>query len=228
MSWVLKHWKVALKVIGFVFLILAARGFQAERETRIRLEGELAAQQQVIRAQNQVLLEADRAIAQRDEAVAEQRVAIEKLKARPATVREIVREIPRFIPTNSPPVLIEDLAIGRFSDLAIGESPNHKIAESFNGSGGLLFDFAAAQDLRRFYLECSQRGVELTACQSDLGDFRRKEEALKLKVLATEAQRDAALRTVKGGSFWHRLKHDAKTLAIGAAAGAVVAVVATR
>ena len=226
MDFILKHWKLGLKVAGFVFLILAARGFQAEREARIRLEGELAAQQQVIRAQNQVLLEADRAIAQRDEMVTEQRAAIEKLKARPATVREIVREIPRFIPMNSPPVLF--IAETQRDEGIRKEMPSAELGDSAVPSDSLLFDAQAANDLRKFYLECSQRGVELAACQEDLGDFRRKEEALKLKVLATEAQRDAALRSIKGGSFWHRLKHDAKTLAIGAAAGAVVAVVATR
>ena len=223
MGFIKAHWKTALKVAGFLLLYFAAKGFQAEREARIRLDGEVAAKQEIITAQNEVLMELDQRIAAREKDVAEQRAAIEKLKARPATVREIVREIPRYIPMANPPELFTAELGAPYGP----QNPSGAVASAVQ-SDSLLFDASAANDLRRFYLECSQVKVELGACQEDRSDYQRKEAAHKIQLQATEAQRDAAIRTVKGGSFWRRVAHDGKMLAIGAAAGAVVAVVAMR
>jgi hypothetical protein len=62
---------------------------------------------------------------------------------------------------------------------------------------------------------CEACAAQLTAAQSDLTDERAK-------FAAATAQRDAALRAVHG-TFWTRTARAAKWIAIGAAAGAVLA-----
>ena len=57
---------------------------------------------------------------------------------------------------------------------------------------------------------------EPSAAQSDLADERTK-------LTATAAERDAALKSAKGGAFWTRLKRGAEWFALGAATGASLA-----
>ncbi len=73
------------------------------------------------------------------------------------------------------------------------------------------------QDLKLLYdalEDCRACQASLAAAQSDLADERTQ-------LTATAAERDAALKSAKGGSFWTRLKRSAKWFAIGAALGAI-------
>jgi uncharacterized protein YoxC len=64
--------------------------------------------------------------------------------------------------------------------------------------------------------DCRACQTELSSAQADLADE-------KSQLTALTAQRDAALKQAKGGSFWARTRRAAKWLLIGAAAGAVAA-----
>jgi len=76
-------------------------------------------------------------------------------------------------------------------------------------------------DLKPLYNQledCRACQASLAAAQSDLADERAQ-------LAATAAERDAALKSAKGGTFWTRLKRNAKWFALGAAAGAVATII---
>ena len=68
----------------------------------------------------------------------------------------------------------------------------------------------------RFTLDCKACQAKLAAAQSDLTDERAKTTVLT-------RERNEAVQAVKGGSVLRRIAHNAKWLAIGAAAGAIAA-----
>jgi hypothetical protein len=79
-------------------------------------------------------------------------------------------------------------------------------------------------DLKPLYDEiqdCRSATLQNAADQKDLADE-------KLRSAALAKERDAALNAARGGSFWARLKHEAKWFAIGLAAGAAATAVARR
>ena len=57
-------------------------------------------------------------------------------------------------------------------------------------------------------------------------DAKVTEQGSEIAQLTKE--RDDAVKTAKGGSFWHRLKHDAKVIAIGGAVGFTVGLLVHR
>jgi hypothetical protein len=70
------------------------------------------------------------------------------------------------------------------------------------------------EDLKPIYdyvQDCSICQVSLTTARDDLADERDK-------LAAVTKQRDAAIRSIKGGSFWSRLRRNLKWFALGAAA----------
>lgn len=67
-----------------------------------------------------------------------------------------------------------------------------------------------------FVQDCRACKVQLDAARADLSDEKSKSGALA-------RERDAAVKAVKGGGFWTRLKRNAKWLAIGAVIGAAAA-----
>src|SRR5205814_1312502 len=75
------------------------------------------------------------------------------------------------------------------------------------------------EDLKPLYdfaIDCQACQAKLAATRGDLADEQTKTATLT-------KERDAAIRTAKGGSTLHRIAQAAKWLAIGAAAGAIAA-----
>lgn len=76
-----------------------------------------------------------------------------------------------------------------------------------------------AADLQPIYEDiqtCRICQTKLSAATADLTDERAKNAALT-------AERNAATKAIRGGTFWTQLKNSAKWLIIGAAAGALAA-----
>ncbi|MGA2481747.1 MAG: hypothetical protein ABSF92_01350 [Candidatus Acidiferrales bacterium] len=79
-----------------------------------------------------------------------------------------------------------------------------------------------AEDLKPLYsfvMDCKTCQANLSSAQGDLADEKTKTAALT-------RERDAALRTARGGGFWRRAARAAKWFAIGAGVGAAAAAVA--
>ena len=76
-----------------------------------------------------------------------------------------------------------------------------------------------AADLKPLYdfaIDCKACQAKLVAAQADLIDERAQTAVLT-------KERNEAVRVAKGGSLLRRIAHNAKWLAIGAAAGAIAA-----
>jgi hypothetical protein len=202
-DYLLKHLPTVLKVLVAIALVLALRGYFQEREDRVRLDAELEASRQLL-VKNQHELDAvTRGMAERERETRVMVKQIQELKARPASLREIVREIPQYIPFQQPPEI---------------PPPSPDAPEA---PPKLELDESQAQDLRKFYLDCRQATFELRACQENAEDWKRKETLWEERERILTEQRDAAVRAVKGGTFWTRLKRESK-YAVGAAGGAGV------
>lgn len=66
------------------------------------------------------------------------------------------------------------------------------------------------------------------ACQAELAAARQDKSDDAAKIAALTRERDAAITAAKGGSFWRRLRRNAKWFVIGAGVGAAGGYAATR
>lgn len=214
------NWKRLAWIAGGGLIVLAiclgAISFWQERTDRIRAEATIEAKQEIIGLQERTIAAIDKQVKARAEETAKAKKELQALRARPATVQEIVREIPQFVPLPGAPTF-------RLPDLrASNESMNQ------SGNGSILFDSAQAQSLRSFYLGCAEQKIDLNACRLDLGDMKAKAEAERLRADLFEDQRDAAVRAMKGGSRWQRFARNAKMLGAGFVLGVAGGIALTR
>jgi DNA repair exonuclease SbcCD ATPase subunit len=171
------------------------------------LEAELKATRQLLQAKDQENSRLDQGMKERDQQTAEMVNEIERLKARPATIREIVREIPQYIPFEKPPEVAPP-------NPATPEAPPQ-----------IQLDESQTQDLRKFYLDCHRATLELQACQENAKDWKAKEVTWEEKEAILIQQREAAIRAVKGGTFWTRFKRNGGWYAAGGlTVGGIVAI----
>jgi len=96
--------------------------------------------------------------------------------------------------------------------LEVPDSPSRKPGQTADA----LLPAADLKPLYDFALDCKACQAKLAAAQSDLNDEKTKTAALA-------KQRDAAIRTAKGGSALRRIARAAKWFVMGAAAGAIAA-----
>src|SRR5712692_1161127 len=177
-----------------VAALLGARSYLAARDARVQLAATLAAQNTLI----------DQAAAREHQRAAELAATlaqIEDLKRRAETPQQVVGELRRYLPALPQPIELKlpEPQPGQPQQPATAIIPAPDLKP--------LFD--ALQDCRA----CQS---EVRAAQGDLADERAK-------IAALTAERDAAVRAAKGGSFWSRVRRGAKWFAIGAAAGAIAA-----
>lgn len=85
---------------------------------------------------------------------------------------------------------------------------------SLNPIDGASMPSADLKPLFEKVQSCQSCKAQLAVAQSDLEDEKTRSASLR-------KERDLALSSAKGGTFWHRLKQNAKWLVIGAALGAV-------
>lgn len=74
---------------------------------------------------------------------------------------------------------------------------------------------------KQYLQECETCKLELPKLQADLADREAQMKLAQQQIESIQSQRDAAIKASKGGSFWRRLKNNAKWLVIGAAGGAI-------
>lgn len=215
---------VGLAGAGLVIGVLALRSYWNERVDRIQLDAELKATQRLLQAKdeenvrlNQQNSRLDQGMKDRDQQTAEMVKEIERLKARPATIREIVHEVPQYIPFEKPPELV----------------PSNPAAPEAPAQIGL--DESQSQDLRKFYLDCHRATLSLQACQEDATDWRAKETVWQQKEITWQEkeailvqQREAAVNAVKGGTFWTRFKRNGGWYAAGGLTGGVIVAIFKR
>jgi len=231
--------RLAVLLVSAILAIVIFAAWQADRRDRAQLATQLAAAQKTI---------AQASASQRDrDAFLNQTLAqIKSQKQAVVTPAQVVKALPIEIPlpvpitfhphakqttsgANSAPnpasIASQDAAASEVSGQSRNGSPGTpgralEVPDSPSPKPGQTADaLLPAADLKPLYdfaLDCKACQAKLAAAQSDLNDEKTKTAALS-------KQRDAAIRTAKGGSALRRIARAAKWFALGAAAGAIAA-----
>jgi hypothetical protein len=215
-------WKLILRLSELaVTLILATSLFlawRAERSDRAKLAIELALAQQSLTQASDRQQSRDADLLHTLATLAAQRRAIQ-------TPQQILQSLPQQIPLPQPITLAPPAAQSTIADRTVTAKDAHAAAMP-NVSGPAVKPSAPepqaiipSADLKPLYdfaLDCKACQSKLTAAQSDLADE-------KTKTVTLTKERDAAVRTAKGGSAIQRFARAAKWLLIGAAFGTLAA-----
>lgn len=193
--------------LAAIVVILSVRAYFQEREDLIRMQAELSATHQIIQLRDTQIKDLNSQIEARNKKTQVLVNEIEALKARPLPIKEIIREIPTYVPLDTPPTLTPPVG------------PE---------SAKMVFDEKQSNELREFYLDCQAKTLQLKACTENEEDWRKKELTWAEKEKILIQQREAAIRAAKGGSFWTRFKRGAKTFGVGVAVGVGVGIAASR
>ena len=241
--------KGTLKILAVsVFIALAAFAFRSWLESHddhLQLVATLEAQKKLISAAG--AREQDRAAELKDTLA-----QIAALKRTPQTPQQIAAALQQFIPlpkpigfttttttlpaAGQPESIRPDTEKGTLpsekgSSNQTVRSPsgqNPQQTDSSRSPSPVVNDGLVAQvpsaDLKPLYdfvQDCRACQAQLSSARADLADEQVKSAAL-IK------ERNAALNAAKGGSFWTRLKRNAKWFALGAGVGAAATLASSR
>ena len=206
----LKYWReiaIAAVLAGSVFV---GKQWLDAHDAILKASATISAQSQVIaqqKQQAQMIAEQEK---QRDAATQQQLSLMQTQVAQLKTTAQIVKWLPQQIATPQD-VKIEVPAAtkGNPAPAAIATIPQPDLPV-----------------LRDYVESCKECALKLSTAQQDITS---KDQQLKLageQLSAMQQERDTALKAMKGGSFWHRLTHNAK-LVFFVSAGTVGIVCAT-
>jgi hypothetical protein len=201
---------VALLLAG----AFAFRSWLEAHDDRTHMQATISAQQQLIAA-------ADQRERQRAADLQATLAQIATLKRQVQTPQQILRDLPQYLPLPQPIELAPTPSAAGGQGTALpGKSGSASGSDSSSAAAPAApvaqIPTADLKPLFDFVQDCRACKVQLDAVRSDL-----KDEQVKSAALAKE--RDAAVKAVKGGGFWTRVKRNAKWLAIGAILGAAAA-----
>ena len=216
MSWkLLRLAELAISAILATSLFLAWR---AEREDRAKLADQLATSQQT-------LTQATDRQQSRDSDLLRTLADLATQKRQVQTPQQILQALPQQIQLPQPITLAPPQTTTptspQLATQGIASSDSAKDATSKSRKPAApepqaVIPSADLKPLYDFALDCEACQSKLTAAQSDLADEKSKTATLT-------KERDAAVRTAKGGSTLQRAVRAAKWLLIGAAAGTLAA-----
>jgi hypothetical protein len=235
-----------LEISGILLaVLLAAMAFHAwltEHDDRLRLQATISTQKQALDAAD--VREHDRAATLKDTLA-----QIEALKRQTQTPAQVLRDLPKFLslpqpitlnsPQSATPATQQGTAHTKITPCVAKKGcPSSAAAATADVSAGQdssgvespalavptnqpdLPDAPSAQipaaDLKPLFdyvQDCRSCQVQLAAAKQNATD-----NAAKLTAVTRE--RDAAIATAKGGTFWQRLRRNALWFVVGAGAGA--------
>jgi hypothetical protein len=236
------HMRNTLEISGILLaVLLATMAFHAwltEHDDRLRLQATISTQKQALDAAN--LREHDRAATLKDTLA-----QIEALKQQTQTPAQILSSLPKFLSLPQPIALTPPQSAPRTTQKGTAQSekstcaakkgctfPPSVATSAAEGSSGLespalssqsnqqeLPDAPTAQipaaDLKPLY----DFVQDCRSCQGQLAAAKQDSTDNAAKLAAVTKERDAAIATAKGGSFWQRLRRNALWFVIGAGAG---------
>ncbi len=216
MSWklILRLAELTISAILATSLFLAWR---AERSDRAKLASELAVAQQSLTQASDRQQSRDADLLHTSATLATQRHDVQ-------TPQQILQSLPQQIPLPQP-IVLAPLAnqaaspsqTATTNDTAATTSSQHSpVTKPSAPEPQAVIPSADLKPLYDFALDCKACQAKLTAAQSDLADEKTKTATLT-------KERDAAIRTAKGGSAIQRFARAAKWLLIGAAAATLAA-----
>jgi len=189
---------------ALAIVALLARSYLEAHADRARLAAALAAEKGIIDRAQQQIDSLDAAARQRDAATAAALAAMQKAAARAQSPEDIARWIPQQLQTPAPiSVTVPPATPANPAPDAIARIPQQ--------------DLPVLRDRLEACRECT---LQLATAQQDLAARQQQLKLAGEQLSATQRQRDAALAAAKGGSFWRRVRRNARWFAIGSAAAA--------
>ena len=190
-------WKhLIAPAVAIVIVALCVSAYVAEHIDRIRAESVVNAKQQII--------------AERDKATAELVQQLKDAAAKVTKPEQVPAALPQVITLPAPVVQVPPYFAKSEGNSAKSEGniplPDAASVKTLALPGDLIIPKVDVVPLYQQLNTCKQNEAELTTCRQDLADVK--------------VQRDAAITAVKGGTFFTRLKRNAKWFAIGAGVGA--------
>lgn len=208
--------KVEIAAFSVVLLLatLALSAWFASRDEEQRLQTTLTAQKQVIDAVGV----RERA---RDATLKDALAQIGKLKRDTRTPSQIIRDLPKYLPLPQP-ITITDLANPPKAATQHGAGTSEKtsfpplvppsLADGLPATPAAQVPAADLKSLYNVVQDYRACQLRLTAANENAADQTGKAAALT-------RERDVAITTAKGGTFWRRLRRNALWFAVGAGAG---------
>jgi hypothetical protein len=188
-----------LLVAAIVTTALLADAWHSERRDSAQLVATLSSQKAAIQQA------ADREKL-RDTQLAAAIATIASQKRNTQTPRQAASAIPSILPPLPLPMIIH------MPELSAARAPANDLPATIS---------IPQPDLKPLYddlEDCRANALETAAAKKDLADEQ-------LRAAALQHERDAARAAARGGTFWHRLRQEAKWFAIGIVAGAAVTAV---
>jgi hypothetical protein len=224
-----RHWRsVTIAALLIAAAFIGYEWFAAHRSAAA-LSATLAASQQQITA-------AAASEKTRDAQLATQLAQISALEQKVQTPRQALAALPGALPPLPQPITLTSMPPAAAPASANAQSAGAGNSSASAGAPGVSSNAPPAvpstlapivanipqADLKPLYdyLEnCQATTLDDTTARKDLADEQTQ-------VTALTQQRDAAVASAKGGSFWTRFRRGAKWFAIGAATGAIAGAVA--
>ncbi|HXZ20231.1 MAG TPA: hypothetical protein VEG63_09795 [Candidatus Acidoferrales bacterium] len=195
------------------------RSWLEERDARVQMFATIASQNSIISAAEK--REQDRA-----QQLTDTLKQISDLKATVQTPQQVIREIPQYLPPLPQP--LSTIAPGNSGSVGASAAQAAAMPGPAAAQGQLSAPAKAGEvttpdvrvpsaDLKPlfdFVQDCRASQAQLAAAQQDAQDQRTKNDAIT-------KERDAAVKTAKGGSLWTRSVRAAKWVAVGFVVGFV-------
>ena len=235
-----------LEISGILLaVLLAAMAFHAwltEHDDRLRLQATINTQKQALDSAD--VRERDRAVTLKDTLA-----QIETLKRHAQTPAQILSDLPKYLPLPQPIALISPQSVSHTTQQGSAQPGTGKCTEkkgcpapapppaaiSAAGDSPELESRAAATPTNREELPDAPSAQipaadlkplfdyvqDCRSCQAQLAAAKQDATDNVAKLAAVTKERNAAVATAKGGTFWQRLHRNALWFVVGAGAGAV-------
>jgi hypothetical protein len=233
-----------LEISGILLaVLLAAMAFHAwltEHDDRLRLQATIATQKQALDAAD--ARERDRAVTLKDSLT-----QIETLKRQTQTPAQVIRDLPKFlslpqpITLNSPQSGSSETQQGPVRSKTAtclakkgcpSPAPPSAVSSPAEVSPGLESPALAAPTNQQDLPDAPSAQIpaadlkplfdfvqDCRSCQAQLAAAKQNSADNAAKLTALTRERDAAVATAKGGTFWQRLRRNALWFVVGAGAG---------
>lgn len=190
-------WTAVIAVVLAAASFLAIRAYMAEHDARNKAE--------VITQQANTVIAAKQDDTKKVLAdMQTQLTQLAQLKAKTVTTTQIVRELPTVMPLPAGDPVVHEVTAAQAAETAnLPDAPK---------AGDLVIPAASAKDFFDAQVTCKQNAVQLNACTQ----VRADDEAIIAQQKNIITADETAL---KGGTFWHRVWHDAKLIGISAGVG---------
>jgi hypothetical protein len=201
-----KQWILSAAAIVLFLLSLGGYELLQEHDARLKAESTQAAQARVIKVSQDAI----------DKARADQLQTANDLKTQIAAITAqraiIVTPQQATAIANTLPNLPQQVVVQQ-----VPAKPATPTEPAQVATQQIVIPQADIPAFQKYKLDCDESNAELTACNLNLHTAGIIQQGTAAQLKAMTVERDTWEVTAKGGTFWHRLKHDVVVIGVTAA-----------